>query len=468
MRQRVVGLLIVWLTLLGGNYFLYMTVLPVRVLHHAVITGVLGYWLVKRGIPRTPFVLPIFGVIFAAFVSALLSRDPRMALENVWFWFNHGLLFLLFIDLNRQGYGEDLMHAHLWIVGLIGVWGFEQWALPPGSVRPASLFGIVNLAGAYCAPLVVVAAAYFHSTRDKAYLVPGALALLMVLLNQSRGGLLALTVGLLAFGFLQSILRVRVRLILLPVAALTVALVLAQIGSSLHRVDMYRTAGIMIADHGFFGVGPGLYGIVHRDLAILPGDYIAGAHNLTVNIAAEIGTVGLLMCLWLFVLFVASIDRQRSARENGALAALMAMMVHGLVDNQVATAYAALVMVLAAYLVAHNYRARIRPFGLKVDPTVRQRIVLTVVACALIGSYAGFLLDLDTAQMYYDASLITGDVESARFAYEQDPLELYRLNLAALEVQAAFTQDVTGLVDASLGIDHRSEFAMANYARYWR
>ncbi len=79
-----------------------------RVFHHAATSLLLAAWLGvrllrRRGLPPTPLNPVLYIGVGVWFASALLSIDPRMALENLWFPITHLLLFFVMVDLIQLG-----------------------------------------------------------------------------------------------------------------------------------------------------------------------------------------------------------------------------------------------------------------------------------------------------------------------------------------------------------------------------
>jgi O-antigen ligase len=124
------------------------------------------------------------------------------------------------------------------------------------------------------------------------------------------------------------------------------------------RFAIWRTTPEMIAAHPFFGIGANQfpevslrYGLFTQDLR---GSY-QHAHNLPLNIAAELGLVGLAALLWasfalLRVLLAAS--RRLQGHERGVAIAIAAafagLALQGMVDYTVSSnTIAAMTFVLA-------------------------------------------------------------------------------------------------------------------------
>lgn len=445
--KKLISLFVLYLTFIGGNYALYLSVFEIRVAHHLILSAVLAVWLCWRGLPQTPFLWPLGGLFCVVIASAALSPiDPRMALENVWYWLNHILLFLLLIDLIRAGYLKTMLGAVFTGALILIAGGLVEFALEPGQ-RVASLFYLVNTTGTYAAALVVPALAMLKG-KQRAALVIGLIAL--VILNSSRGAILALAVSLLIFGLLQSILNLKKFAVLVLVGALAVGAISLQPGrvhGDQYRADLWRSALEMSADYPALGVGPGLFGLAYRNYRTQPYDYAAGAHNVILNTFAELGGAGALAGGVLLLTFALCYPINPSKGQKAAAAALGGIGAALLFDGFPGTNFSLLAMLLAAYVVSSTYPEKanlIKP--------------LRLAALGLVLVYAVWLVRLDTAQFYYERSLRENNPFDARTATALDPdLRLYWLNAERFFGREWLNQPV-----------HRDQFAAVSYSRRWR
>src|SRR5215212_4073493 len=187
MRSRRFPLLFlaIYLVFLGGSAY-FGLFFPVRVLHHAVMTLLLAGWLINRirrgcGLPSTPLNPPIYAAVAVWFVSAVVSIDPRMSLENVWFPVVHVLLFFGLVDLFQRGRQRIVFETQFFVAALVVLlsalevasWYFglgiipgteTGWAevigaglaLPVKPPRLALALSISTLLAGYVAPLVTL------------------------------------------------------------------------------------------------------------------------------------------------------------------------------------------------------------------------------------------------------------------------------------------------------------------------
>lgn len=448
--MRFAELFLLWLLLIGGNYILYSLALPVRIAHQAIVTLVLLRWLWRRGLPQTPLLVPVLAVVGAAGVSAVFAIDPRMAIENAWSWLIHALLFWMMIDHVRQGRGEKLLRAALLAGGIVATVGGLEAVLIDD--RPGSLFGLVNLAGGFAAALVVPALA----KRDRLL----TLALIaFVIVNQSRGAILAVAVSLLAYALLERLLSRRVLIIAGLVGALVLGAVLVissqqpRRDGDAYRADLWRSALQMTADDPLTGVGAGMFGAAYRTYRERPEDSATGAHNFYLNTFAELGILGALASVIVAVTFFAYLPGQRTRTQNAALAALIGIGAHMTVDNFPATSYTALAALYAAICIAEAQQ----PVRLPLRRMARG--IALALAC-----FAVWFAVLNIAQANYESSLTTGNVASAQAAHELDPA----MKLYALQVERLTDGDLARLDSTLTSATDTSVYALVSYGRYWR
>jgi putative inorganic carbon (hco3(-)) transporter len=141
-----------------------------------------------------------------------------------------------------------------------------------------------------------------------------------VIATNSRGGLVACAVGLVAFALLAP---GRMRLFVIGVLAVGACVAVPVVTSQLddaggRTVEGRATENLialhMFADHPVAGVGPGQYAILYRDYSRHIGDdtrSLRAAHSLPLEIAAEQGLAGLLAWLTVAAVLIATIVRAR-------------------------------------------------------------------------------------------------------------------------------------------------------------
>jgi O-antigen ligase len=457
-----------YMALLGGNWIVYHTVLPVRIAHHLLLTGFLVWWLIKRGLPDTPVLLSILAMGASVALSGFGAIDRRMALEFAWHWLTNWLLFLFLIDDLRRHSAADWFYGQFAAGAILAVSCILEWLLVGG--RPAGLFGVINLTGAYLAALVVPALGWAITSRNVAYyqiigsdwvvrkythqrnMFIGFILLvgIVLILNQSRGPVLSVIVALVAFAFLtikgHTVFKIVSGVLLMGLCAV---LLVSQSQEAQHsngdpiRMDLWEAGEDMLMDNPT-GVGVGLFAQAYHLRTIGDGeDRFTGAHNYYINLGAELGAPGLAAgAAFLLVGLYFLIEGQRTIQQNAVLASLIGVLAHMAFDNYPAQNWSFLLSLYAAYLL---YEARI--FNAKIPGMFNRLLIYGLMVYALLfGMW-------DIAQIHYEKALQLKDIEEAQTALAIDPHNrLYKLELERLGGEP-------------LQIKLTSNFTLTNYAR---
>lgn len=494
MRFNRLALLLlgVYFVFLGGGAY-YGLSIPVRVFHHAFVTLLLIGWLAARlrrgqGLPHTPLNLAVYAAVGWWFVTAFASIDLRMALEHLWLPLTHVLFWFVLVDLIQRRRERQVLEAQFMVGALIVVvtglelasWYFGLNLIPetdigwvdvigPGAWLPLEprrvllAMGISTLLAGYVAPLVTLTVGWALTTRREYRPALWGLAgslLIVLILTFSRGGLLSLAAGLgllIVFQLarlprLNALIPGRVLLGAAAVAGLIAAVGLIVLFASpgrqsgdLGRVDMWRGALVMTASDPLTGVGPGLFGRAFRleRTADLARDKFAAAHNAYLNTAAETGLPGVAISVWLGVTLLVVWWRNwqaapvwRRIRLEAALAGLVGLAVHSLVDAFTITPIVLLMALLVALCVAVPRR------GFALPPSDHR--LTAVAALAIVIAYGVAFVPTDLALLRYQQSLAGGEagLAAAQAAAALDPaLDLYPLQTAYLYGQMAGTDD---------------------------
>lgn len=457
-----------YMLLVGGNFMLYNLSLPIRIAHHIIVTLILAHWFLKHGLPRTPMLWPVAAMMGAVAASVVFSVDNRMAYENAWHWITNLALFLMLIHWCRLGYINQLMAGQFATSGALSTSSIVQGILNP-AMRVSGLFFITNLTGGYSAASVLPTVGWARSLQSRwlkiALVVLVAGQLLTLWLNQSRGPLISLGVAALvtlAPTFWKH--RRRWPLAIPIVIGVLIPVIVwsnqkAHASGDVLRLDLWRAAGEMLITHPT-GVGAGTFGQVYRQIGTmnildhLDVDGMTGAHNLYLNMAAELGWPGIAAGLFfvgtaLYLLRRSSWDVQKLA----VLGALVGILAHMLVDDYPAQNWTFLVSLYAAYLLSHTH----------VSAVTKPRLVGAGWAVGIV-LFGLTMLHFDRAQTYYERSLAGNEV-AALEAVELDPgLKLYRMNAARLAGDMAALQVWDSTVTSHTDF---ATYALVNYGRYW-
>jgi O-antigen ligase len=428
--------------------------------------------------PSSPLLLPVVIASAAYLLSAVFSQRPRLSFEPTiaglgwalaylfmarllaedWFRARVGVVMTAFVAVVAFGYiGQVLIEWWNWW-GLVG-----RFAVPPLRPSFAALFlGSPNLIGTalmLLAPLVV-AIAWSRYPRKSIAVALAASAALAVFVSGSRGAYLGVGVGailavmlaLMRGGGLRStvsplVARARARpMLLLPVAVLgALVLVLApslilrfaQGGGTL-RLDLWRSALSIFAEHPLFGAGPGTW--VQLKVAAnpegVPNLILPQAHDMYVQAAAEVGVVGLVALAVLAVAVLRrlwagwrSTDRALSLETGAVLVSLAAFLAQSIVDNLVNLPFILVILVaivawvdggLAQTRSAGGNAVR-RAVGRWLEATERGPIV-PAVALVAIALVVPTLLRIDRAALIARdgaAAALRGEWQQALGAYDE-------------------------------------------------
>jgi tetratricopeptide (TPR) repeat protein/O-antigen ligase len=502
---------IIYFTFIGGTFYSQLN-FPVRVLNQVVVTVILGGWLAARlwhreGVPATLLDGGILFFLGVNFLSAFLGQSLRFSLENLWFTTTHILAFYLLVDLMRRGHTAKLVWAFYMAGAAVCAVGFTEFAgwyfgttlfadfalgwfeiggwhdpLPPLIYRlNITLNGSTPLA-AYLALLITPAVGLIlsmsrYKQNRQALLVWLVLAVPIEILTFSRAGILALGVSLmlltigwyrvsggwgLHLGALWRGLALPPRLAVLLGSAGGGAAVslwlyrsfVGRVGSTDFRLTLWEVAFRIIGNNSLIGVGPGNFGraLLRFNDSGLPRQQIATAHNLYLNVAAELGLLGLLALAVLYGLVgLVWWRRWRKAAAKGEQirllacgAALVGLAVQCLVDVYLATPNVLLTMALVAYLVA----------GLEPGPK-GTRLFPAYIGLVMLGGYGVGWYRVALADFHYQNSFTAGDlpraINEAALAVEYDPgLALRAFRLGLLEARLAAQSEDPALLEAAV------------------
>jgi O-antigen ligase/tetratricopeptide (TPR) repeat protein len=505
-RRVMVILVILYITFIGGTAAAHTGPTPDS-LRFLFIAGPSAIWLAdivrsRRAFPRTALDAPLAALTVWLVITALVAQDRRISLEMIWPLLAHILAFYLLVDLIRRGWIGHLKAGMLAvIVVLLGISALElgrwysRWIavhglsdpIPPKWDPLSTALNVSTIEGNYFAILIPLAlAAALAARRWRARVALFALAAILLggeILTFSRGALLGALAALgvmFAFGVLrwqrrtgrmETLLQPRLVLGGLLIAVLGVSLLIvvwsaksSRADSDMGRIDTWRSALEIVGDHPVTGVGPGLFGLAlrsYRDPAIAQ-DRLVSAHDLPLNIAAEMGIPGLLIAGWLLVRFgrqwwqawQAAGSKHRIWLEGG-IAALLAYCTHSLVDVFPLTASVLPLLIAAAYTAAD-------PQPEPQPAQVTRRLAWS--ALAGIAAFSVWIGMLDVAQGWMMLSLRSiehGNLETAldqaEHAQAWDPSlalydlhEAYVLGLLASHQPALYLDQAIAAHEASL------------------
>ncbi len=351
---------------------------PLYVVDWALPVAGLGVWAVLRWRRRSPWPhtaldAPLLAWLAVVILSTFFSVRPRNSLHGAWEALTWVLILGVLVDAVRRRWSGELWQA-LYLVGgvvcllaftEIVAWylgwpllsGFEQgWPaiggladpIPPVLHRLSFPLVYATVLSAFLALLIPPAICLLVARRDRSARLGMGLWLLgaavVLFLSLSRGGFLALGASLpllllgatrspqfrrrwsrLPKGSAQALVVGAVLAALLIAVALgfllTVRLAEHRSGDDV-RMDLWRSALAMFRDHPLTGVGYAAFGDalrLYRD-PLAARDQITAAHNLYLNVAAEMGLAGLLVLAWLSFALVRAWWRRWKMMPAGSMA----------------------------------------------------------------------------------------------------------------------------------------------------
>lgn len=361
--------------------------------------------------------LDIFVALFlmAAVISAFIAPYKYMALTWVQLIFYYILFFYLARwALGKAGSVRPVVFVMLGMGMLEATVGAVQWV--SGRERAVGTFFNPNMLAGYLVPALLVSLTFllFKEARPKGWpsrfglAVLSALGLFVIIVTGSRGGILALSAGLLVVLWLRFRVWAAV-----TVSALVLAVLLMPnpvrdraFGSdpfAYSRANIWWSAARMMVDHPQ-GVGLGnfkyywaRYNFPVAEAVIKYGKIADTAHGEYLHIGAEMGFAGLAVLLSGLCLLAKALVRSLKATINGkdkAVAAglvggVTAVLTHGFVDSNLhepGIVYLIILLVSLAMNVSGENSERAAVFEVK--PEKRTRVA--VLSVALIGLLAGW------------------------------------------------------------------------------
>jgi putative inorganic carbon (HCO3(-)) transporter len=330
----------------------------------------------------TPIYTPVITYWAIALVATLLSPVRVAAFDGMVKLTIYMLAFVSLSRLMRLGWRSLLVGTYLVTALVVCAYAVQQWYLgapelatwtdvtseTAGTTRVYSFLGNPNLLAGYlmpALPLGAIAAIYWRSWSFKILsVIVAILGAFCITQTQSRGGLL----GLAAASFTLVLLLVywwgkRLPTWTLPTAlggmagAIALGTILVptlrkRVGSifgtedssNAFRVNVWMSVINMVKARPILGIGPGnkafnqIYPQYQRS-----GYSALGAYSVPLELTVETGFIGLICYGWMILTIFqqawVALNRLRSDRDSSglwviaAIATLVGMMVHGLVDT---------------------------------------------------------------------------------------------------------------------------------------
>jgi O-antigen ligase len=328
---------------------------------------------------RSPFLLPVGLFLVAATLSTVLAADHAEAFRAWRVVVAEPIVYfalLLMVEESDRAWttGFAVLIAAGVAVGIIAIGQFvtrRDLSVTPGSSlrRVKALYGSPDNLGLLFDRVVPVwfAGLVYYPTRVRLrwlWVIIGAILLLGLLFTFSRGAWLAVVVACLALGALRTRGRWVVAAAVVLAAAVLIyrgpqtidALRTGHSNTVQRRVYLWQSSLRMIRDHPVVGIGPDnflhyyaprhqLYlqcnrGLGYMDPRASVEPCISHPHDEVLDLWLSSGILGLAAFVWLQFVFWKNAWLSYAGRKGivrvllaGTMAAMLAGLVHGLVDN---------------------------------------------------------------------------------------------------------------------------------------
>jgi len=330
----------------------------------------------------TPIHLPLISYWAIAIIATLISPVRVAALDGMVKLTIYMLAFVSMSRMMRLGWRSILIAAYLITAFVASAYGVQQWYLgapelatwtdptseTAGVTRVYSFLGNPNLFAGYLMPALPMGAIAAIHWRNWGMKALGAITAIMgafcITQTQSRGGLL----GIAAAGFTLVLLLVywwgkRLPTWTLPAAfggtagAIALGTILVptlrkRVGSifgtedssNAFRVNVWQAVLNMIKAKPILGIGPGnkAFNLVYPQYQ-RSGYSALGTYSVPLELTVETGIIGVICYGWLILTIFRqawiALNRLRRDRDSSglwiiaAIATMVGMMVHGLVDT---------------------------------------------------------------------------------------------------------------------------------------
>lgn len=343
--------------------------LPTTLLENAILITVAAFAVESvrlKAIPiwRTPVTVPAILFLVAGAISIVVSPDHRAALGLYRAYLIEPMAFgLVLINVvstpSRAAAVVGGLAAGGTVAGLanaaVVIQALRHHTYNVVDTPPVVIYNTANAVALYLVPIIAVAGAvalHWSGRRERliAWVIAGV-GSLCVLLSFSRGGYLALVVVALGLALTH---RKRWLLLGAAVAAGIVLLFIPVIGNRIRteldfsnghntlvgRFHLWSVALHMLRDHPVFGAGlSGFAATFAPYWNPTNADRFTYPHNIVLNFWSETGLLGLAAFTWIMVAgFVRAWGGWRRGVSDwraihlGVMLALVAVLVHGLVD----------------------------------------------------------------------------------------------------------------------------------------
>ncbi|OYQ66307.1 putative bicarbonate transporter, IctB family [Pseudanabaena sp. SR411] len=357
----------------------------------------------------TPIHLPLISYWAIALIATLISPVRVAALDGLVKLTIYMLAFVSMSRMMRLGWRSILIAAYLITALVASAYGVQQWYLgapelatwtdptseTAGVTRVYSFLGNPNLFAGYLMPALpmgVIAAIHWPNWGMKALgVITAIMGAFCITQSQSRGGLM----GLAATGFTLALLLVywwgkrlpswtlpatfggtagaiALGTILVPTLRKRVGSIFGtEDSSNSFRVNVWLAVLKMIKATPILGIGPGnkAFNLIYPKYQ-RSGYSALGAYSVPLELTVETGIIGVICYGWLIFTILSqawiALNRLRSDRNSSglwiiaAIATIVGMITHGLVDTVWYRPQVQLLWWLAIAIVSSFYIAPIK------------------------------------------------------------------------------------------------------------
>lgn len=343
----------------------------------AVVLGLISRWPQER-LRRTPYDLWAALFVVGSLLAAVVSPDLREGL-GLWraFILEPVVFFYAAAAVFAKRDPRPLLVGAMGALVISAAWTLALVADGRGLTYDHRLLGpyqTANYFSLFLVPLILMTIFWPRKELLAPRIVVAGGGLAMLVLSNSRGGLMALLAGVLVtIPFLGK----RLRLILAAVLVGSLAAATAVFGPRLvehsekqiisARPVVWREASRMITEQPVFGIGPGRFGGLFKQrvagnqtesLYIAPQAH--NAHDVWLVAWTEWGILTVVSLLGILVTAVLTVRRRFSYWMVVPAAMLAAIVIHGLVDTSVFKNDLAILFWLAVALTVVLPKARRR------------------------------------------------------------------------------------------------------------
>jgi len=320
---------------------------------------------------RTPYDWLVALLVLLSAASVLVAPDRWLSFYNYYNLMGRYILlyYLVINNLHSLDQLKRLIWTMLCSALMVTLYGFYQYIhgvdismaewvdggqFPDLKTRVFSTLENPNLLAGFLMVIMAIATGLaLHTIRIKNKLMLISFVIILgicLVFTYSRGAWISILAVIVTYGFLYS------RKILWLLLIVPLALLLAQDSlmerilsianptdtSSTLRLALWESTVAMIVDKPFLGIGWGAYWLVYPEYDFFlqdAGTKIFHAHNMYLNIAAEIGIPGLLVFLAVMIghirkalIAMQSTNRWVAGLMLGIVTALMGLAVNGFTD----------------------------------------------------------------------------------------------------------------------------------------